>query len=56
MDKLKKTFANRPVSASLVLLAIVLSIIAAFVGSTGASAAATSCLIGAVIFGMFFDA
>lgn len=55
MDRLKKTFANRPLSAPLVLLAIAFSIMAAFAGSAGASTAATSCLIGAFIFGLFFD-
>lgn len=55
MIKLRKTFANRPVSAPLVLLALAFSIVAAFTGSTGASAAAISCITGAIIFGGFFD-
>ena len=55
MEKLKTTFASHPVSAPLVLLAVAFSILAAFAGSAGASTAATSCLIGAIIFGMFFD-
>jgi hypothetical protein len=55
MEKLKKTFGERPLSMSLVLAAVVLGVLAAFSGTEGASLASTSCLTGAIIFGFFFD-
>lgn len=55
MEKLKKIFGSHPVSASLVLMAVLFNVAAALAGSLAMTSAAVACLGGAVLFGMIFE-
>lgn len=55
MNKVKKVFNNRPVSLTLVALALVVYVIGAFTAPVAMSTVATSLLIGAMLFAVFFD-
>ena len=55
LDKLRNAFSNRPASMTLVFLAVVCSVVGAFTAPAAMNAVASTLLVAALVFGIFFD-